>query len=48
MASRVAVSMSATPSAIRPATWAVKTGVSAETGDASETGPAFRWPGRVG
>jgi hypothetical protein len=30
--------MMASPSAISPTTWAVKTGVSAETGDASDTG----------
>jgi hypothetical protein len=39
---RVTVSMMASPSAISPATWAVKTGVSAETGDASDTGVLFR------
>jgi hypothetical protein len=41
MASRVTVSMIATPSAIRPATWAVYAGVSAETGDAPDTGSVF-------
>ena len=39
---RVAVSMMASPSAIRPATWAVKTGVPSETGDASAAGAALR------
>jgi hypothetical protein len=31
----------ASPSAISPTTWAVKTGVSADTGDASDTGALF-------
>ena len=34
--------MMASPSAIRPATWAVKTGVPSETGDASAAGAALR------
>jgi hypothetical protein len=37
--------MMASPSAIRPATCAVRTGVPSETGDPSETGADFRWLG---
>ena len=42
---RVTVSMMASPSAIRPATCAVRTGVPSETGDPSEIGADFRWLG---
>jgi hypothetical protein len=38
----VAISMMARPSAIRPATWTLDTGVSAETGDAPDTGSVLR------
>jgi hypothetical protein len=36
------MSMIANPTAIRPATWAVNTGLSDDTGDASDTGAVFR------
>lgn len=39
--SRVTVRMIASPSAIRPTTWAVKTGAPSETVEVSETGSAF-------
>jgi hypothetical protein len=40
--------MMASPSAISPITWAVKTGVTADTGDASDTGSVFPLVGCTG